>query len=163
VAATSDKGFKVEALGDVEILVTRMFNAPPRLVFQAHSSCEYLKKWFHAPASTLEVCEVDFRVGGAFRFGWANPGGQGFELTGEYKEIVPHSRIVQVERFSADPTTEALGTLTLEEQDGRTRLTRVIKYPSQQMRDWLLKSGMSKGLRQVYDHLDEYVALQQRS
>jgi uncharacterized protein YndB with AHSA1/START domain len=155
VAATNDNGFKVEAQGEVEIIVTRMFNAPARLVFQAHTSCEHLKKWFSPTGSDLQVCEVDFRVGGAFRFGWS-----GFELTGEYKEIVPPSKIVRVE--NAGGGYQAEGTVTLDEQDGRTKFTQVTRYPNQQMRDWLLNSGMREGLGSCFEHLDEFLALQKQ-
>ena len=74
---------------------------------------------------------------------------------------MPHARIVRVER-NADMKYEALGTATLEEHDGRTKLTQVTTYPTQQMRDWLLTSGMTQGIGQRYDHLDEYVASQQQ-
>ena len=107
---------------DREILVTRVFDAPARLIFEAHTQCEHLKRWIGPRSVTLARCDNDFREGGAYRFVYRTQEGFEFAFHGEYREIVPYTRLVTTEVFEMEeyPDLEpAINTMTLEERDGR--------------------------------------------
>jgi len=151
---------KVEARGDREIVMTRIFDAPRRLVFDAFTKPELLKRWLTGPPGwTLAVCEIDLRVGGSLRYMWRGPAGEEMGMRGVFREITPPDRIVGTEKFDqAWYPGEAVGTVVLTEQGGKTTLTQTIVYESREARDIVLKSPMDQGLGMSYDHLADLLA-----
>jgi uncharacterized protein YndB with AHSA1/START domain len=112
-----------------EIVLTRVFDAPRRLVFNAMTLPEMLGHWFGPPEAALEVCEVDLRRGGTFRYVWRTADGTELRMSGTFLEVTAPERIVAVERFeTTGEAGEFVSTTELEETDGLTRLTRTIRY-----------------------------------
>ena len=143
-----------------EIAMTRVFDAPRSLVFDAWTKPELLKRWLGVRNGwSLAVCEVDLKVGGAYRFVWRGPDGAEMGMGGVYREIVPPERLVSTEKFD-DPwyPGEALDTMVLAEESGQTRVTVTVLYESQEIRDAVLESGMTRGVAESYDVLDELLA-----
>jgi uncharacterized protein YndB with AHSA1/START domain len=158
--AKNTQTFKLTMRGDREIVMTRVFDAPRRLVFDALTKPELVKQWLLGPPGwSMPVCEIELRVGGAYRYVWRLSDGKEMGVGGVYREIVPHERVVCTESFD-DPwyPGEALLTTTLIEQGGRTTLTTTILYVSQVARDGVLKSGMDRGVAASYDRLAERLA-----
>jgi uncharacterized protein YndB with AHSA1/START domain len=139
---------------DREIVLTRVFDAPRRLVFDAFTKPELLKRWFGPRGWSLIVCEVDLRVGGTFRFVMRGPDGKEMGMRGIYREIAAPERSVHTESFDDYPG-ESQVTTVLVEQGGRTTLTATVLYPSQEIRDMVIKSGMEHGAAESYDKLAE--------
>mgnify|MGYP000964903127 CR=1 FL=1 len=141
---------------DREIVMTRVFDAPRQLVFDAFSKPELLKRWFGPRGWSLVVCEVDLRVGGAWRFVMQGPDGTRMGMRGVYREIEPPGRTVHTESFDdfAD-AGESVVTSVLTEQDGQTTLTATVLYPSKEVRDAVAASGMEHGAAESYDKLAE--------
>src|SRR5262245_31234514 len=135
---------KVATPTDREIVMTRVFDAPRRLVFDAFTRPELLRRWFGPRGWSLVVCEVDLRVGGTFRFVLRGPTGKDMGMRGVYREIVPPERSVHVESFDDYPG-ESVVTTVLAEQEGKTTLTATVLYPSREVRDIVLQSGMEHG------------------
>src|SRR5947208_6978098 len=131
---------KVTTPTDREIVMTRVFDAPRRLVFDAFSKPELLKRWFGPRGWSLVVCDVDLKVGGGFRFVLRGPDGKEMGMRGVYREIVPPERSVHMESFDDFPG-EAQVTTVLVERDGQTTLTATVLYPSREIRDAVIKSG----------------------
>ena len=147
---------------DREIAMTRVFDAPRRLVFDALTQPELVKQWLLGPPGwTMPVCEIDLRVGGAYRFVWRGPDGTEMGMGGVHREIVVPELLAATERFD-DPwyPGDALGTTVLVEQGGRTTLTLTMRYESREARDAVLKTPMDKGLAASYDRLAEMLASQ---
>lgn len=121
---------------DREIMMTRVFDAPRRMVFDCYTKPELLKRWLTGPEGwSLAVCDNDLTVGGAFRWVWRGPDGDEMGMRGVHREIVRPERIVRTERFDQDCTGgETVGTLTLLEQDGKTTAATTVLYPSQEAR-----------------------------
>jgi uncharacterized protein YndB with AHSA1/START domain len=152
--------FKVTTPTDREIAMTRVFNAPRHLVFGALSKPELVKQWlFGPPGWTMPVCEIDLRVGGAYRFQWRGPDGTEMGTRGVFREIAPPERFVATERFD-DPwyPGEALVTYVLVEHGGKTTLTLTVLYESREARDGVLKTPMEKGVAMSYDQLEQLLA-----
>jgi uncharacterized protein YndB with AHSA1/START domain len=148
------------ARGDREIVMTRVFDAPRTMVFDAWTKPELLKRWLHGPDGwSLPVCEIDLRVGGGFRYVWRHVNGNEMGMRGVYREIVPPERIVATERFD-EPwyPGEAVGTIVFVEQGNGTTLTQTLLYESREIRDGVLKSPMEGGVAQSYDRLAELLA-----
>jgi uncharacterized protein YndB with AHSA1/START domain len=147
---------------DREIVLTRVFNAPRRLVFEAFTKPELLKRWLLGPPGwSMVVCEVDFRVGGSFRYVWRNDDGKEMAMHGVYREIAPPARTVHTESFDfgcESQSGEQLVTSSLVEHDGKTTLTATILYPSKEDRDATIASGMEHGVTASYDRLEEVLA-----
>ena len=140
-----------------EIVMTRVFEAPQRMVFDAMTKPELLKKWFGPRGWSLKVCEVDLKVGGAWLFVLQGPGGREMSMHGIYQEIVAPERSVHSETI--DPfDVESIVTTVLVESDGRTTLTGTVLYPSKEIRDMVAKSGMEHGAAECYDKLAEMLA-----
>ena len=148
--------FEVTTPSDTEIQLTRLFDAPRHLVFEAMSKPEHIKQWWGnlGDGYSVPVCEVDLRVGGQWRFVNRHPKGDA-EFYGVYREIAPPERIVFTEIFAAFPDTESVVTAVLTEEHGKTRLHATSKYPSKEVRDMVLSTGMEKGAALSYDRLDE--------
>jgi uncharacterized protein YndB with AHSA1/START domain len=154
---------KLTTRGDHEIVMTRDFNAPRTLVFDAFTKPELLKQWLLGPPGwTMPVCEVDLRVGGAYRYVWRQSSdGREMGMGGVYREISVPERIVCTEKFDeAWYPGEAVGTLVLVEQGGKTTVTQTMLYQSREARDAVLKSGMEEGVTASYDRLDAVLASQ---
>jgi uncharacterized protein YndB with AHSA1/START domain len=144
--------------GDREILITRVFNAPRNLVFDAMSKADLLKRWLSGPPGwSMTECDSDVRVGGTFRHVWRGPGGAEMAMSGVYREVSRPDRIVRTESFSHGCEAQAgeqVGTLVLAEYAGKTTLTLTVLYPSREARDAAIASGMEHGLAASYDALD---------
>jgi len=156
---------KVSTPTDREIVMTRVFDAPRRLVFDALTKPELLKRWFFGPPGwSLAICQVDLRVGGTYRYVWRNTDGTEMGMGGVFREIVPPERFVGTETFDHPwYPGEAIGTHVLVEQDGRTTLTLTMLYDSRETRDSVLKTPMEQGVAAGYDRLAEYAASIERS
>jgi uncharacterized protein YndB with AHSA1/START domain len=148
---------KVTTPTDREIVLTRVFDAPRHLVFDAFSKPELLKRWFGPHGWSLMVGEVDLKVGGGFRFVLRGPDGKEMGMRGVYREIVPPERSVHMESFDDYPG-ESQVTAVFVEQGGKTTLTATVLYPSQEIRDMVIKSGMEHGAAESYDKLAELLA-----
>jgi len=149
---------KVAAQGDREIVMTRDFDAPRRLVFDAFTKPELVKRWLLGPPGwSMPVCEIDLRVGGKYRYVWRRDSdGTDMGMGGVYREIVAPERLVATEKFDeAWYPGEAVGMLVLVEQGGRTTVTQTVLYESREARDAVLKSGMESGVAASYDRLAE--------
>jgi len=152
--------FSITAHGDREIVVTRVFDAPRRLVFDAYTKPELLKKWLLGPDGwSMPVCETDLRAGGKYRYVWRNEtDGSEMGMGGVYREVVPPERIVATEVFDeAWYPGEAMDTIVLVEQKGQTTLTQTILYDSRATRDAVLKSPMQVGMAASYDKLEKFL------
>jgi uncharacterized protein YndB with AHSA1/START domain len=143
-----------------EIVMSRVFDAPRSLVFDAWTKPELLERWLGVRGGwSMVVCEVDLRVGGAYRFVWRGPDGAEMGMGGVYREIVSPERLVATESFD-DPwyPGEALDTTVLLEDGGKTTATTTVLYESKEIRDAVLESGMARGVAESYDVLSEYLA-----
>ena len=148
---------KVSARGDREIVMTRSFDAPRTLVFDAMTKPALLKRWFGVIQGwTLDVCEVDLRVGGSYRYQWSGPDGVKMGMRGIYKEIVAPERITTTEKFDESwYPGGAVGTMVLTEKGGTTTMTNTMTYDSREARDAVLKSPMEQGAGAGFDKLEE--------
>lgn len=149
-------GFSVTLPSDREILITRVFNAPRHLVFDAWTQPEHVKRWFGCGTMTMTVCDINLRVGGTWRYVLHDPT-QGIEhgFSGEYREIVPPERLVTTECYEPVPHSDHLNTLTLTEHNGKTTLHILIHHESREQRDGHLQSGMEVGLRYTLNRLED--------
>jgi uncharacterized protein YndB with AHSA1/START domain len=151
---------KVTTPSDREIAMTRVFNAPRRLVFDAVTKPEQVKRWLLGPPGwTMPVCEIDLRVGGAYRYLWHGPNDARMGIRGVFREIASPGRIVVTEKFDqAWYPGGAMVTTELTELSGRTMLTLTVLYESKDARDAVLKTPMSQGVGMSYDRLEEVLA-----
>lgn len=145
---------KVTTPTDREILMTRVFNAPRNLVWDAFTKPELLKRWFGPRGWSLEVCQVDLKVGGTWRYVVRGPDGTNMGMRGVYREIVPPDRLVFTEAFDDYPG-DSLVTTVLVEDRGSTTMIATLLYSSQEIRDLVIKSGMEHGAAESYDRLAE--------
>jgi uncharacterized protein YndB with AHSA1/START domain len=159
---TPKAGLQVSLHGDREIVMTRVFHAPRALVFDAMTKPELVKKWLLGPPGwTMPVCEIDLRVGGSYRYVWRHSDGNEMGMGGVYREVMAPERVVATEKFDqAWYPGEAVGTLLLSEQEGKTTVTQTVLYQSREARDGILKSGMESGVAASYDRLEEVLASQ---
>ncbi len=147
--------------GDRELVITRGFNAPPPLVFDAYTRPELVRQWLLGPPGwQMPVCEIDLRVGGRYRYLWRHDAdGREMGMGGEFREVTPPKRLVATEKFDdAWYPGEAVSTLDLKEQAGGTLLTQIVRYQSSEARDIALKSGMDKGMEMGFNRLAELLA-----
>jgi uncharacterized protein YndB with AHSA1/START domain len=154
--------FHIKAHGDREIVVTRVFDAPRQLVFDAYTRPELIQKWLLGPDGwSMPVCEIDLRAGGKYRYVWRNDSsGHEMGMGGVYREVVAPERILATEVFDeAWYPGEALDTIVLSERDGKTTLTQTILYNSRETRDAVLKSPMQTGMAMSYDRLEKFLPL----
>jgi uncharacterized protein YndB with AHSA1/START domain len=160
--ANSDT-FSATTPSDREIVLTRLFDAPRRLVFEAMTKPEHVRRWWGIldDAHSVPVCEIDLCPGGAWRFVGRGPKGE-YGFHGVYREITPPERVVFTEIFDPFPDVESVVTSIFTEENGKTRLTVKCLYPSVEVRDMVLQSGMARGAGISYDRLEELVAELQR-
>jgi uncharacterized protein YndB with AHSA1/START domain len=157
---SEENKLKVEAQGDRELVITRSFNAPRELVFKAHSEPELVKRWLLGPDGwTMPVCEIDFRVGGEYRYVWRQANGSEMGMGGMYKEIDRPAKIAATEKFD-DPwyPGEGYSTITFTENNGTTAFRNVVRYESKEARDGVLASPMESGMIATYDRLETLLA-----
>ena len=143
-----------------QILITREFDAPKRLVYQAWTTPELVRRWWHANRGEVTVAEIDLRVGGGWRYVAVTPDGFEVAFHGEYREIVPNERIVATEVYEGAPQTDGadegtLNTATFTELDGRTTLTTLVQAPSLEVRDAIIASGMEAGMQDALMLLEQ--------
>jgi len=145
---------------DREIAMTRTFDAPRRLVFDAFTKPELIKRWLGVRAGwTMPVCEVDLRVGGTYRYVWRGPKGNDMGMGGVFREIVAPERIVATEKFDDSwYAGEAVDTTVFVEQGGQTTVTTTVRYESKEARDGVLATPMATGVAESYDTLAAYLA-----
>jgi len=148
---------KVSLPTEREVVMTRVFDAPRRLVFDALTKPELLRRWFGPRGWSLVACEADLKVGGAWRWVLRGPDGRDMGMRGVYQEITPPEWLVSTESFDDYPG-ESLNTLILSEEDGKTTFTITVRYASQEIRDAVIKSGMEHGAAECYDKLAEMLA-----
>lgn len=141
---------------DTEIVMTRTFDAPRDLVFEAHTSCEHMRNWWGPSRYEFAGCDIDFRPGGAWRIVQRGAEGDEHAFRGEFREIVRPERIVWTFEYEGAPGHISVETLTLEERDGKTTLTAVSVHPSKEARDAMLESGMEEGAAETWDRLEAY-------
>ncbi|MEQ1868677.1 MAG: SRPBCC family protein [Vicinamibacterales bacterium] len=156
--------FTVSTPSECEIRLTRLFNAPRHLVFEAMTRPEHVTQWWGrlGEGYSVPVCEIDLRVGGAWRFVNRHPRGEA-AFRGEYREIAPPSRLVFTEIFEEFPDAVSVVTAEFTDEHGKTRLTATVRYPSVEVRDMVLSTGMSRGAGISYDRLEDLVAVLQPS
>ena len=140
---------------DREITMTRVFDAPRELVFQAHTDPQHIPHWWGQRGSTTIVDTMDVRPGGAWRFVQRDPEGNEYGFRGEYREVVPPERLVYTFEFEGMPGQILVETITFEEHDGKTRLTSTSVFSSVEDRDGMLESGMESGAIESWDRLAE--------
>ena len=161
--ARNSESFQVSTPSDREIRMTRLFDAPRRLVFEAMTKPEHVKEWWGrlGEGYTVPVCEIDLRVGGRWRFVNRHPRGE-VAFYGEYREIARPARLVFTEIFEQYPDSVSVVTAEFTEEQGKTRFTVTVLYPSLQVRDAVIASGMARGAGISYDRLEDLVAELQR-
>jgi len=149
--------FKIEPSGEREIIMTRVFDAPRELVFDALTKPEFVQQWLLGPPGwSMPVCQIDLRVGGAYRYVWRNEDGREMGMGGKYTDVVRPERIVHTERFDeAWYAGESLNTWVLTERASRTTLAVTMRYETRATRDEVLDSGMESGVATSYDRLDK--------
>jgi uncharacterized protein YndB with AHSA1/START domain len=161
-ASSASTGNKIGATtfttpSDREIVMTRVFDAPRRLVFDAWTNPKHLPHWLLGPDGwTMTVCEIDLRPGGASRLGWRNANGSEMEIRSVYREITPLERLVSTESWGGD-WADTLNTVTFVEADGKTTVTNRMLFPSREARDAALNSGMQQGVSLSYERLATYL------
>jgi uncharacterized protein YndB with AHSA1/START domain len=154
-AMTSSGTATVTLPSDDQILITREFDAPKHLVYEAWTTPELVKRWWSAKRGEMTIAEIDLRVGGIWRYVMVADGEFEVAFHGEYREIVPNERIVSTEVYEGMPDAEALNTLTFTEVDGRTTLTILVQHTSKEHRDAHINSGMEDGMQDAMDLLEE--------
>jgi uncharacterized protein YndB with AHSA1/START domain len=155
MAARGSGKLRVTLPSDKEILLSRVFDAPRRLVFEAMTKPEHVRSWWCCMEGfTMPVCEIDLRVGGRYRYVMLDPGGNEIAFHGEYREVVAPERIVHTEVFEPYDDSPALVTVTLEEHDGRTHYQARVLHTTKEARDMHIASGMEEGTDLAFDRLE---------
>lgn len=151
---------KVTTRGDREIVMTRVFDAPRNLVFDAFTKPELVRRWLLGPDGwSMPVCEIDLRVGGKYRYVWRHAKGQEMGMGGVFREVVPPERIIATEKFDDSwYPGEALDTTVFTEQGGKTIVTLTVLYESREACEAVLKSPMESGVAAGYDRLADLLA-----
>jgi uncharacterized protein YndB with AHSA1/START domain len=151
----------LERTSDRELVITRTFNGPARIVFDAWTNADLVRRWW-APRSrgvTMASCEADVRPGGKYRYVLRHDEGGEFAFSGQYSEVTPHTRLVYTQVFEPMAAHgEAIVTITFQERDAKTKLIAREVYPSKEVLDQTLASGMEGGMRETLDQLDALIA-----
>lgn len=148
--------------GERELVMTRQFAAPRELLFACHTRPELVRRWLLGPPGwSMPVCEIDARVGGAYRYQWRGPDGESMGASGIHREVVVPERIVFTQLFDDDWTGgETLNTIVLREQNGRTALTETTLFVSAEARAAALATGMAEGMESSFQQLEALLAEQ---
>jgi uncharacterized protein YndB with AHSA1/START domain len=153
-AMPSGRTAKVTFPTDEQVLITRSFDAPRHLVYKAWTTPELVKRWWSGKQGEMTLAEIDLRVGGRWRYAMVANNGMEVAFHGEYREIIPDTRIVYSEVFEGAPDAEALTTVTFTEAAGRTTLTILVRYDSAQDRD-AHSNYMDDGLQEALGLLEQ--------
>ncbi|MBI2677181.1 MAG: SRPBCC family protein [Candidatus Koribacter versatilis] len=155
--AANSSALAVTMPNDTDIQMTRVFNAPREIVFQAWTDPKHVPHWLLGPEGwTMPVCEIDLRVGGKWRYVWRKADGTEMAMSGEYREVKPPQRVVSTERWGPE-WPETINTIALTEKDGKTTLSLTVHYPSKEARDSAFKTGMAGGVEVSFNRLDSYL------
>ena len=158
MSVTSSQSATVTLPTDEQILITREFDAPRHLVYQAITTPALVKRWWNAKRGEVTIAAIELRVGGKWRYVMVTDDGSEVGFHGEYREIVPNERIVSTEVYEGAPGGDENGTVntvTLAEKDGRTTMTTLVQAPSKEIRDAIIQSGMEAGMQDAMDLLEE--------
>ena len=149
---------EVTAHGDREVVITRSFDAPRKLVWDAYTRPELIRRWLgvgYMSDITFAVCEVDLRVGGKYRYVWRGPNFQ-MGMGGEYREVKAPERLVSTEQYDeAWYPGGAVGTMVLTEKGGVTTMTLTMRYDTKEARDAVMKSPAEEGMAAGFDTLEK--------
>jgi uncharacterized protein YndB with AHSA1/START domain len=148
---------QVTVPNDTDLVVTRSFAGSRELVFDCHTKPELVRRWMLGPEGwTMPVCEIDLRPGGKFRYVWSKPDNPDLHMSGEFHEIDRPNRVVHVERFDEDWAggAESVVTTRFEEKAGRTTIHMTIRFPSKEVREAAMATGMTDGMNTSYDRLE---------
>jgi uncharacterized protein YndB with AHSA1/START domain len=154
---TNSSTLTVTLPSDREIVLTREFDAPRDLVFEAFSKAEHMVHWWGPKGSTMQVSEMDFRPGGAWRFVERAADGNDYGFRGQYRDIVRPERIVWTFEFEGMPGHVSVETMIFDDLGGRTRITGTAVFDSVEDRDGMIQSGMEQGAAESYDRLGDYL------
>jgi uncharacterized protein YndB with AHSA1/START domain len=163
MTTTTSGTARVTLPADNQILITREFNAPARLVWRAYTTPELIRRWWGGARGTVTSAEVDLRVGGRWRY--VMRANEGFEVAfhGEYREIAAPDRLVDTEAFEGIPDADehaGLVTVTLAEQDDRTSMEMLCEYRDRSDRDAVIDAGMEGGMQESMDALEKVAVSQ---
>jgi uncharacterized protein YndB with AHSA1/START domain len=158
---TSNSRAKVTLPTDEQILITREFDAPKTLVYEAFTTPDLVKRWWHAKRGEVTLVEIDLRVDGKWRYVMVTEDGTEVGFHGQYREIVPEQRLVATEVYEGLPEgvseedAATLNTTVFTEADGRTTLTILVQAKSKVSRDAIIESGMEDGLEDALELLEQ--------
>ncbi len=155
---TANRDLVITMPADREIVHTRVFNAPREKVFAALTRPELVAQWYGPQGWTLVSCEIDFRVGGAWRFVTRQPDGREIVQYGVYTEVVPPERFANTEHWLDWDVGEVVVTTELDERASRTTLTHTTRFPSKKVRDKLIAAGADRGAAEHYLKLEAFLA-----
>jgi uncharacterized protein YndB with AHSA1/START domain len=145
-----------DVVSDLEVVMTRTFDAPRELVFEVCTQARHMVEWWGPRRMSLPVCEMDTRPGGTYRFVQRDDAGIEYPFRGEFREVDPPARLVMTQIYEPYADHELLVTLTFEElSDGRTLLTDRMRFDTIESRDGMLAAGMESGARESYDRMAE--------
>jgi uncharacterized protein YndB with AHSA1/START domain len=163
VSTANKNSFEVSQPSACVVRMTRLFDAPRALVYEVMTKPEHVQRWWGqlGEGYSVPVCEIDLRVGGKWRFVNRHPKGEA-AFYGEYRELNPPERCVFTEIFADFPDVVSVVTSVLTEENGKTRMTATVEYPSQAVRDMVLSTGMAKGAATSYDRLEDLLTQLQR-
>ena len=148
---------------DREIVLTRVVDAPRRVVWDASTNPKHVPHWMLGPDGwTMPVCEIDLHPGGKWHFVWCGSDGTKMAMRGVYRDVIAPERLVSTESWGGD-WPETLNTLSLTEKNGKTTVVSTILWPSKEAREAALRTGMLDGWSQSYERLDEYLRTLDRS
>ena len=153
--AAASRSATVTLPTDRQIQITRNFDAPRELVFKAFTEPELVKRWWHANRGEMTIAEIDFRVGGQWRYVSVTPDGMEVGFHGEYREIEPNERVVSTEIYEGVPNEGTVNTATFTDENGGTRVTILVEAPDEQTRDAIIESGMEDGMQDALDLLEQ--------
>jgi uncharacterized protein YndB with AHSA1/START domain len=142
---------------DLDLVITRVVDAPRRLVFQAWTDPRHIPQWLLGPEGwSMPVCEIDLRAGGSWRYVWRKADGAEMAMSGTVRDVVPPERLVTTERWGPE-WPETINTVVFTESGGLTTITLTVRYPSKEARDAALGTGMKEGMEQSFARLDRLV------
>ena len=156
--ATTTGTATVTLPSETEILITREFDAPRRLVWQAWTTPELVRRWWAGRRGEVTEAEIDLRVGGRWRYVMIARGGHEVAFHGEFREIVPEERLVNTEVYEGVPVAaedEPVNVVTFTESGGRTKLELLTRTTSRELRDMIIGSGMETGMQESMDALEQ--------
>ncbi len=153
--AKTSKTATVTLPNDKQILITREFGVPKHLVYQAYTTPELVKRWWHGERGKMTIAEIDLRVGGIWRYVMVTNAGLEVGFHGEFHEILTNERIISTEVFEGMPDAEAINTVTFNEVNGRTTLHILVQHSSETERDAHINSGMEAGMQTAFGLLEQ--------